>query len=174
MALYFGNAFCRRRQCCRSAGTCHSKACNISELSGAVHDGSCCRFAAASVPCIQVRGWSRFPVGETNLQFVSISGLSVEIHTTGKASRNCCNENDKSGCLHAHKQNMHIPFEVRAGMWSDYFYSEVRYRFSSGSNYSLELLKCLSWRKFHPWNTGIFPETRNSTQVISLAGPLMH
>lgn len=128
MALYSGKAFCRRRQCCRSAGTCHSKACSMSELSGAVHDGSCSIFAAASVTCIQIRGLKPVFQGETDLQSGSISGLSVEIHNTGTASRDCCNANDKSSYVKL-RQAMDYktcgictsPFAVRVRMWGGLF-----------------------------------------------------
>lgn len=139
MALYSGKAFCRRRQCCRSAGTCHSKACSMSELSGAVHDGSCSRFAAASVTYIPIRGWNRFPGGETDLQSVSISGLSVEIHTTGTASRVCCNANDKSSYVKLRQAmdyktwDMHIPFAVRVRMWGGLFLIGERCKVQSWS-----------------------------------------
>lgn len=128
MALYSGKAFCRRRQCCRSAGTCHSKACSMSELSGAVHDGSCSIFAAVSVTCIQIRGLKTVFQGETDLQSGSISGLSVEIHSTGTASRVCCNANDKSSYVKL-RQAMDYktcgictsPFAVRVRMWGGLF-----------------------------------------------------
>jgi hypothetical protein len=98
----------------------------MSELSGAFHDGSCSRFAAASISCIHIRNCIWFLVEETDLQSVSISGLSVEIHTIGTASFDCCASDNSM----EYKRRIWIciPFGIRARMWGRLFlFGVVRY-----------------------------------------------
>lgn len=74
-------------------------------------------------------------MGGTDLQSVSISGLSVEIHTTGKASRVLAMKmTSQAVCMHISRICTSL-LGLGLGCGGNYFYSEVRYRFSSGSNY---------------------------------------
>lgn len=135
MALYSGKAFCRRRQCCRSAGTCHSKVCNISELSGAVHDGSCCRFAAASVHVFRLEVGTLFQWGRPTFNlFPFLAFLSRSTPQERHRGILAMKMTTQAVCMHISRICTSL-LGLGLGCGGNYFYSEVRYRFSSGSNY---------------------------------------